>query len=160
MTAENGSNRHERHNNEREQRRREKENEKHELELEAKRQKLQHEQDLHEAEMAEKEAGPQFQAAQLALLGSLGELLPTLQELAMVFTTKYEFGDDNAIRAAACGLIKKAALKSDSPEAMKEAAESLLNVIHRVPVPQPAPPAKDTAPPKKTAKKVTKKKAA
>jgi hypothetical protein len=86
-----------------------------------KRQQEKHEKDMN--------GDPEFKVVQLALLGSLAQLVPLLHEVGNVMMTKYEFGDDSAIRAAACGLIKKAALVTDSPEAMREAATELLSIL-------------------------------
>ncbi len=84
-----------------------------------------------EAERARNNSREKFESAQLALLGALAQILPVMGEAAQVFVTKSEFCSPDFIRAAACGLIKKAA--GDRPADMKEAAEKLLQIVEGIP---------------------------
>lgn len=85
----------------------------------------------HEARLAREaddhESSKAGMTALVALIGTFSEAVPVLKQAAEVWATKYEFGDNAAIKAAACGLIKKAA--GENPVDQKEAAERLLKLL-------------------------------
>lgn len=105
--------------------------EKAEQELENLKAEERRRQEEHDANMQRKakshEAEMNGMAALMAVLGAVSTLAPSIEALAKVHITKKEFGDDNAIRAAACGMLKEAA--GDDPEAKKQAARELLALI-------------------------------
>ena len=82
----------------------------------------------HAAEMKSMEPDEDFKQAQLQLLAGLAVLIPELQKMSTVFCNQYEFGNENAIRASACALLKEAAVQEGTPEAKEECAAKLLEI--------------------------------
>jgi len=101
----------------------------HKLELEERKLRMKREEERHAKEMKNLDGDPEFKQAQLALLAGIAQVLPVIQQSLEVISTQYEFGSEDAIRAAACGLIKKAAMMENDPNSMRKAAEELLKII-------------------------------
>lgn len=87
----------------------------------------------HESDMVERVQSSlhseRVAAIQLGIAETISELRPALVEVMRVYKQQLEFGNDNAIRAAACAMIKRAA-EEDKP-ALKEAANQLLDVLNK-----------------------------
>ena len=86
---------------------------------------MQRERELHEKKM---EGNPTMEAAQMALLGSAAKLLETSTKVGDAWLVKYSFSNKDAIRAQACNLVRNAAELENTPEALKAAAETLMEM--------------------------------
>ena len=84
----------------------------------------------HEAQLERMVPDPQRELILNALLGQAGQVLESLNQLTQVAIVQFEFEDARAMRASACGLIKRAALKRDTPEALDEAAHEILTIMN------------------------------
>ena len=96
-------------------------------------QELKHQVEKHAKEM---EGNPNMEAAQMALLGTVAELLSTIKKGGDVMLVKYAYADDQSIKAKACDLLVRAAEDEGTPEAMQAASERLLEISGvKVPIP-------------------------
>jgi len=69
-----------------------------------------------------------LKAQQALALKALTGLLVVGSDLAKAYSNNYAFGEKDHIRAQACALISEAARMEGTPEALKAAAERLLQV--------------------------------
>jgi hypothetical protein len=100
------------------------------LEVEETKARQEREKERHGAGMAhDAKRGERSEVFQSALIQTILEVKPMMAELMQVYKQQLEFGNDNAIRAAACAMIKRAA-EEDKP-ALKEAANQLLDVLNK-----------------------------
>lgn len=94
--------------------------------------RMKREQEAHDLSMEEgrkrMERHEATDKAGIALMMVLAKLGGTADELLQVAKVQYEFQGRSAIRAVACDLIRQAAEKKGTPEALEAAAARLLEI--------------------------------